>query len=163
MDSFFNEVQLKEFTTPVFQNDFNKFKNGSLFNHFHVSKESRLFDTLTQAQIFCHGVEMARVQILIKRHCDGMGLYFQRKGTVKLLSRVWLFMTPRTVAYQIPPSMEFSRQEYWSGLPLPSSGALSDPGIEPGSPALQADALPSEPPGKPFRMDKPLPNGHVFQ
>ena len=42
--------------------------------------------------------------------------------------------------------MEFSRQEYWSGLPFPSPGDLSDPGIEPGSPALQADALPSEPP-----------------
>ena len=45
--------------------------------------------------------------------------------------------------------MEFSRQEYWSGLPFPSPGDLLDPGIEPGSPALQADALPSEPPGNP--------------
>ena len=45
--------------------------------------------------------------------------------------------------------MEFSRQEYWSGLPFPSPGDLPDPGNEPGSPALQADALPSEPPGKP--------------
>ena len=44
--------------------------------------------------------------------------------------------------------MGFSRQEYWSGLPFPSPGDLPDPGIEPGSPALQADALPSEPPGK---------------
>ena len=43
-----------------------------------------------------------------------------------------------------PPSMEFSRQEYWSGLPFPSPGDLPDPGIEPGSPALQADSLPSE-------------------
>ena len=46
--------------------------------------------------------------------------------------------------------MGFSRQEYWSGLPFPSSGDLPDPGIEPRSPALQADALPSEPPGKPM-------------
>ena len=46
--------------------------------------------------------------------------------------------------------MEFSRQEYWSGLPFPSPRDLSNPGIEPGSPALQADALPSEPPGKPL-------------
>ena len=45
--------------------------------------------------------------------------------------------------------MEFSKQEYWSGLPFPSPGDLSDPGIKPRSPALQADALPSEPPGKP--------------
>ena len=45
--------------------------------------------------------------------------------------------------------MGFSRQGYWSGLPFPSPGDLPDPGIEPGSPALQADALPAEPPGKP--------------
>ena len=70
------------------------------------------------------------------------------KVKVKTLSRVWLFATPWTVAYQAPPSMGFSRQECWSGLPLPSPGEFSDPGIEPGSPTLQADALPSEPPGK---------------
>ena len=55
---------------------------------------------------------------------------------------------PWTVAYKAPLSMEFSRQEYWSGLPFPSPGDLPDPGIEPRSPTLQADALPSEPPGK---------------
>ena len=65
---------------------------------------------------------------------------------MKSLSRVRLFATPWTVAYEAPLSMEFSRQEYWSGLPFPSPGDLSDPGIKPGSPALQADALPSEPP-----------------
>ena len=65
---------------------------------------------------------------------------------VKLLSHVRLFEITCTVAYQAPPSMEFSRQEYWSGLPFPSPGDLLDPGIEPGSPALQAD---TEPPGKP--------------
>ena len=64
---------------------------------------------------------------------------------VKLLSCVQLFATPWTVAYQAPPSVGFSRQEYWSGFPFPSSGDLPDPGIEPRSPALQADALPSEP------------------
>ena len=67
---------------------------------------------------------------------------------VKSLSRVRLFATSWTVAYQAPPSVGFSRQEYWSGLPFPSPGDLPNPGIEPGSPALQADALPSEPPGK---------------
>ena len=60
---------------------------------------------------------------------------------MKPLSRVRLFATPWTVAYQAPPSMGFSRQEYWGGLPSPSPAALPDPGIEPGSPALQADAL----------------------
>ena len=68
---------------------------------------------------------------------------------VKSLSRVWLFSTPWTVAYQAPPSMGFSRQEYWSGLPFPSPGDLPDPGIEPGSPEFQANALTSEPPVKP--------------
>ena len=53
------------------------------------------------------------------------------------------------LAYQASPSMGFSRQEYWSGLPVPSPGDLPNPGIEPGSPALQTEALPSEPPGKP--------------
>ena len=57
-------------------------------------------------------------------------------------------VTPWTVAYQAPLSMGFSRQEYWSGLPFPSPGDLPDSGIEPRSPALQADALPSEPPGR---------------
>ena len=59
-------------------------------------------------------------------------------------------MTPWTVAHQAPPSMGFSRQEYWSGLPFPSPGDLPGPGIEPGTPAFQADALTSEPPGKPI-------------
>ena len=56
---------------------------------------------------------------------------------------------PWTVACQAPLSMGFSRQEYWSGLPFPSPGDLPNPGVEPGSPALQAGSLPSEPPGKP--------------
>ena len=59
-----------------------------------------------------------------------------------------LFVAPWNVAYQVPPSMGFSRQECWNGLPFTSPGDLSDPRIEPGSPALQADALPSEPPRK---------------
>ena len=58
------------------------------------------------------------------------------------------FETPWTVAYQTPLSMGFSRQEYWSGLPFPPPVDLPDPGIEPGSPAWQADSLPSGPPGK---------------
>ena len=55
-----------------------------------------------------------------------------------------------TVACQAPLSMGFSRQEYWSGLPCSSHGYLSDPGIESGPPALQANSLPSKPPGKPY-------------
>ena len=70
------------------------------------------------------------------------------KVTVKSLSRVRLYVTPWTVAYQAPLSMGFSRQEYWSGLPFSSPRDLPNPGIKPGFPALEADALPSEPPGK---------------
>ena len=62
------------------------------------------------------------------------------KRRVKSLSRVRLLVTPWTIAYQASQTMGFSRQEYWSGLPFPSPGDLLDPGIKPGSPALQADA-----------------------
>ena len=68
------------------------------------------------------------------------------KSLVLLLSPVWLFLWP-----QVPPTVGFSRQEYWSGLPFPSPGHLPDPRTEPRTPALQADALPSEPPGKPLK------------
>ena len=67
------------------------------------------------------------------------------------LSRV-LFPTLCTVACQVPLSMEFSKQEYWSGLPFPSPGDLPSPEMKPGSPALQADSSPSEPPGKALGM-----------
>ena len=66
-----------------------------------------------------------------------------------VLSCVQLFATPWTVAHQAPPSVEFSRQEYWSGLPCPPPGNHPNPGIEPRSPTLQLDSLPSEQSGKP--------------
>ena len=71
---------------------------------------------------------------------------------VQVNPSVRLFATQWALAYQAPQSMGLSRQEYWSGLPFPSPGDLPIPGIEPGSPALQADTLPSEPPGKPYSM-----------
>ena len=67
-------------------------------------------------------------------------------GLVAMLCQI--LATPWTVACQVPLSVGFSRQEYWSGLPFPSPGDLHDPGIEPRSPALQADSLPTELPGK---------------
>ena len=78
----------------------------------------------------------------ISPECSLEGLM---KVKVKSLSHIRLFATPWTVAYQASPSMGFSRQEYWSGLPCPSPGDLPDPGIEPGSPTLEADTLTSEP------------------
>ena len=67
---------------------------------------------------------------------------------MKSLSRVRLLVTQWTAAYQAPPSMGFSRQEYWSGLPLPSPRDILDPGIKARSLALKANSLPTEPPGK---------------
>ena len=67
---------------------------------------------------------------------------------------ITLFVMPRTVAHQAPLSLEFSRQEYWSELPFPSPEDLPDPGIEPRSPALQANSLPSEPSGKPHTITR---------
>ena len=76
------------------------------------------------------------------------------KVKITSLGHVQLFVTPWTVVHQAPPSMGFSRQEYWSGLPFTSPGDLLDPGIKPRSPALQADVLTSEPPEKPLYNKK---------
>ena len=84
---------------------------------------------------------MAFTEVLVFNFCCCILSHF---------SRVWLLETLWTVAHQAPPSMGFSRQEYWSGLPFPPPGDPPHPGIEPRSPILQADSLPSEPPRKPF-------------
>ena len=82
----------------------------------------------------------------------------------KSLSRVWFFGTPETIACQASLSMGFSRQEYWSGSLFASPGDHSNPGTEPGSPALQTDSIPSEPPGKPLAMPgfhSSIPFAHI--
>ena len=77
-------------------------------------------------------------------------IYLREQGLcAQSLSCVRLFVTPWTVAHQTPLSMRFSRQECWSGLPCPPPGDLPHPGMEPRSPSLQADSLPSEPQGSP--------------
>ena len=73
-----------------------------------------------------------------------------------MLSRAQLFVTQWTVGHQTPLFMGFPRQEYWSGLPFPSSGDLPDPGIEPTSlvsPALAGGFFTTEPPGKPLNKE----------
>ena len=82
------------------------------------------------------------------------------KVKVKSLSPVPLFATSWTIAYQALPSMGFFRQEYWTGLPFLSPVDLPDPGIEPVSSAFQADALTSEPPGKPNQKQDENLNRH---
>ena len=82
---------------------------------------------------------------------DGTGQCEVSRGystILQSLSCIWFFVIPCTVAHQALLSTEFSRQEYWSGLPFPFSGDFPDLGIEPESPALQAGSLLSEPPGK---------------
>ena len=81
---------------------------------------------------------------LIEYLCSLFMLLFSRSTKY-----VRVFATPWTVTCQAPLSMGFSEQEYWSGLPCPSPGDLPDPGIKRGSPTLQADSLPSEPPENP--------------
>ena len=94
-----------------------------------------------------NGLVLSTIQItcfVIKVSVKAMDTH--RESEAKSLSRVQLFATPWTVGHQAPPSMGFPRQEYWNGVPFPSPGDIPDPGIEPGSPTLQADALTSEPP-----------------
>ena len=93
------------------------------------------------------------------------GVYKVFKVKVKALSHIRLFATPWSVAHQAPPSMEFSKQEYWSGLPLPSPEDLPDPGIKPVSPALWADTLLSEPPGNPkvFKNSRKITTWYRYQ
>ena len=89
----------------------------------------------------------------IKRH-----LFLGKNALINLVhllcrfSHVRLFVTPWTVACQTLLSMGFSRQEYWNGLPCPPAGDLPNPGFKPGSPALQADSLLSEPREKPTQL-----------
>ena len=101
--------------------------------------------TVNHLTIWCWGPWPSTMNYLVQNVSRAM-----LEKLKKLLGHVWLFVTPWTVAYQAPWTMGFTRQEYWSGLPWPSPGDLPDPGIEPGSSALQPDTLPSEPPGKPW-------------
>ena len=83
-------------------------------------------DTLLQLPV------LIRIPSLVKE-----SKFLPLRSEVKSLSHVQLFATPWTVAHHAPPSMGFSRQEYWCGLPFSSPGDLPDPGIEPGSPTFQ--------------------------
>ena len=121
----------------------------------HGISQARMLEWV--AISFSRGPSQTRESNLCLLHwqVDSFLLSYQRSlihtglSSVQLLSRVRLFATPWTVARHAPLSMGFSRQECWSGLPFPSPGDLPNPGIEPRSPALQADTLTSEPPGNP--------------
>ena len=80
----------------------------------------------------------------------------------ELLSHVQLLVTPWTVTCQASLPTDFSRQEYWSGLPFPLPGVLPDPGMETESPTVQADSSPSEPPGNPICSFSSKQSPHSF-
>ena len=90
----------------------------------------------THSQHQHHHMSVSRWKQIFQLQCSLRRAVAQAKVKVKSLSRVRLFVTLWTVAYQAPLSMGFSRQEYWGGLPFPSPGDLPDPGIEPRSPSL---------------------------
>ena len=105
--------------------------------------------------LFWHYIFMADCSRLKWKHnlkVKSCVLFGEHSEDLCALSRVWFFATPWTVAHQAPLSLGIPRQEHWSGLPYPPPEDLPDSGIEPESPAcpaLQADSLPTEPPGKP--------------
>ena len=103
----------------------------------HSVKHSNSVLNRLQINTFCNSIILKKFQIFKKN-------LINTKSKCQLLSRIWLFATPWTVARQAPLSMGFSRQEYWSGLPFPPPGDFPDPGIKSRSPALQRDSLPSE-------------------
>ena len=104
-----------------------------------------------------------RVQVAPYTFFQSASTTKKKKKEMKSFSRVRLFATLWMVAYHAPPSMGFSRQQYWSGLPFPSPGNLHSPGIEPRFPALQADTLPPEPPRKPQHHPTGLSSTHSLQ
>ena len=77
-------------------------------------------------------------------------MYFTSHVRTQSLSYIWLFATPLIISHHAPLSMEFSKQEYWSGLSFPIPGALPDPGIRPAFPALAGGFFTTAPPGKPL-------------
>ena len=115
-----------------------------------VSNGYFIFSLLKNFQYpFCNVTYMILLLIIKYLPFFPRANWLVREYVLSHFSCVQLCATLCTAAYQAPLSMGFSRQEYWNGLPFPSPGYLPDPGIKPGSSTLQADALPSEPPGKP--------------
>ena len=113
-----------------------KIKAHNIIKHIHFKSEVNRI----KCEMFFNKYTRSRKVLM-------SSLIFNVCTYVKVVSCVQVFATPWTVAHQATLSMGFSRQEYWSGLPFPSPGDLPKPGIEPMSPTLQANSLPSEPPG----------------
>ena len=100
-------------------------------------------------EVSCHFLLQHKIMVHLKMDDK---LKYDAKVKVMVAQSCLTLCDLWTVDCQAPLSMEFSRQEYWRGQSFPSPGDLPDPGIEPKSPTLQADALTSEPPGKPPKL-----------
>ena len=126
-------------------------KSHPMDDTVHGILQARILEWV--AVLFCSGSSQTTDQTQVFHTASGFFTSWATREActfeVKLLSCVRLFAAPWTVAYQVPPSMGFSKLEYWSELQFPSPGDLPNPGIEARSPTLQADTLLSEPPGKP--------------
>ena len=131
---------------PGMQGFFNISKSINVIHHINnLKNKSHVIISTDADKAFDkiqHPLMIKKKKTLQKAGIEGTYLNIIKAihDKVKSLSHVLLFATLWTVALQAPPSMGFSRQEYWSGLPFPSPGYLPDPGIEPRSPALRADA-----------------------
>ena len=122
-------------------------KEISALSHLSFTLSPRVLHCLKITQFadsshFCQCLTVSQKHQMMQSSESEPLCALEQKQNCKQLCCVPLFMTPWTVAHQAPLSMEFSRQEYWSGQPSPSPGELPDPGIKPGSPALQVDVLP---------------------
>ena len=129
---------------------------SSPFIQFFWGSDCSLFmtsDLIFMMMCWSYTEKLLQVLLALQRNkwkyiLDFVSSKFKKKNERWSLSHVQLFAIPWTIALQAPLSMEFSKKEYWSGLPFPSPGDLSDTGIKPRSPALQVDSLPSELPGE---------------
>ena len=103
------------------------------------------------------GISESTSRIIIRFKWSKPGMYPKKCLVLVSLSHVWLFAIPWTIARQTPLSMEFTRQEYWSGLSFSSLGELPNPGVKPVSTTFQEDSLAFEPPGKPGTTREVVP------
>ena len=111
----------------------------------HANVHSSIIYNSQDMEATCVYKQMSR----LKRRDLNTHIHTVENSTALSCSATSSFVTPRTAVHQAPLSMGFSRQEYWKGVLFPPPGHLPNPDIKPRSPSLQADSLPSEPPGKP--------------
>ena len=137
-------------TTGSFSSQHNLLNNGLLLLNYLTAGEIEDYELYNLIKVHRQSVSRCEYRQITK--ATNILLWRSLKEKVKV-AQLFPTLAPWTVAHQAPLSMEFSRQEYWSGLPFPFPGDLPDPEIEPGSPTLQTGSLLFEPAGKPTTED----------